>query len=246
MPQDTGQSIAQGLADTFSFKKQRQQLSDTIGKAKSALGMGGDSTSTSSPSSSSSSSTPPQTAFSVDDANKGFRDRAEKDAAKPAAKPAPKAKTTPIPKPKVNAPSYKHGTDYVPKTGAANLHKGEAVLKKKDADKYREAKSMKGYDVADELGGKKDEKPKKEIKHIVTKKAKNGGYIHEHHHTHPEHHPMEEHVSPNQDAMVSHMMDHMGEANPGEAEADAGQSGVPDTGAAAAAAQPAPQPQPAM
>lgn len=34
-------------------------------------------------------------------------------------------------------PSYKNGTDYVPKTGEAILHKGEAVLNKEDADKHR-------------------------------------------------------------------------------------------------------------
>jgi hypothetical protein len=39
-------------------------------------------------------------------------------------------------------PSYKNGTDYVPKTGEAVLHKGEAVLNKEDADKHRERKGM--------------------------------------------------------------------------------------------------------
>jgi hypothetical protein len=119
-------------------------------------------------------------------------------------------------------PSYKTGTTYVPKTGPATLHKGEAVLKKEDAEKYRSHL----HGAAAALGADED-KPKKEIKHIVTKKAKNGGYIHEHHHTRPEHHPMEEHVSPDQDSMVGHMMEHMGEPNPGEAEADAGNAGMP-------------------
>ena len=90
------------------------------------------------------------------------------------------------------------------------------------------------------LGKGEPEKPKKEIKEIRTRKAKSGGYVHEHHHTHPEHHPAEEHVSPDQDAMVEHMMQHMGEPNPGEAEADAGQSGIPE-GAEAAAPAVAPQ-----
>jgi hypothetical protein len=151
-----------------------------------------------------------------------------------------------------NQPSYKNGTDRVPKTGPAKLHKGEAVLKKEDADKYREAKgkamskesAMKS--VADELGGHQEAKPKKEIHEIRTRKGKSGGYIHEHHHTHPSHHPMEEHTSANQDAMMSHMMDHMGEANPGEAEADAGQSGVPAAAAQAAPGAPAPGATPPM
>lgn len=118
-------------------------------------------------------------------------------------------------------PSYKKGTDYVPKTGDAKLHEGEAVLKKEDADKYRAMKA-----AGDELGGS-ESKPKKEIKHIVTKKAKSGGYIHEHHHTKPEHHPVEEHVSKDQDAMVDHMLQHLGTPNEGEEEAEAAGGGSP-------------------
>lgn len=87
------------------------------------------------------------------------------------------------------------------------------------------------------LGGK-EKVPAKEVHEIRTRKGKSGGYIHEHHHTSPEHHPMEEHTSPNQDAMVAHMMQNMGSPNPGEAEADAGQSGIPG----AAGAPPAPAP----
>ena len=88
--------------------------------------------------------------------------------------------------------------------------------------------------------------PKKEIHEVRTRKGKSGGYIHEHHHTNPEHHPMEEHTSPNQDAMVAHMMANMGSPNPGEADADAGQSGIP-TGAPTpgAAAPPSGPPAPA-
>ncbi len=130
--------------------------------------------------------------------------------------------------------SYKHGTDYVPKTGPAILHKGEAVLNKHEAEQHRIYKS-----TAEALGGGQ-EKAKKEIKEIRTRKGHKSGYIHEHHHTAPEQHPMEEHVSPDQDAMVSHMMEHMGQPNPGEAEADAGQGGMPGAeGAGAAGAPPA-------
>lgn len=149
-------------------------------------------------------------------------------------KPAPKA--TPS-KPAGPMPKYHKGTDYVPKTGPAILKKGEAVLNNKEAAEHRAMKhGMEG--AASELGGK-SEKPKKELKEIRTRKGKSGGYIHEHHHTAPEHHPMEEHTSADQDGMMAHMMEHMGTPNPGEAEADAGQSGVPAAGAAAGGAAPA-------
>jgi hypothetical protein len=142
-------------------------------------------------------------------------------------------------KPQPKTPSYKDGTDYVPKTGKALLHKGEAVLNKDDASKHREAKGMTAkYDVADELGGKKETKPKKEIKHMHIKHAANGGHIIKHEHTHPEHHPDEEHTTKTDDELASHVLQNMGTPNPGEAEADAGQSGIP--GAAPGAATQAP------
>lgn len=80
--------------------------------------------------------------------------------------------------------------------------------------------------------GASDEKPKKEISHIVTRKSgTNGDHIHEHHHTHPEHHPKEEHTTRGDDEMAEHMMANMGTPNPGEAAADAG---TPDAGASPA------------
>jgi hypothetical protein len=95
------------------------------------------------------------------------------------------------------------------------------------------------YSYAANAMSKPEDKPKKEIEHIRTRKVKNskGGhsYLHEHHHTHPEHYPKEEYASNNQDEMVDHMMQHMGEQNPGEVEADAGQVAPP---------QPQAQPQP--
>jgi hypothetical protein len=110
--------------------------------------------------------------------------------------------------------SYKKGTVHVPKTGEAILHEGEAVIPAKENpmnDTYAMVKNM-----------GRDEKPKKEIAHIKTSKAHSGGYVHEHHHTRPEHHPMETHVTADQDAMANHMMQHLGEPNPGEADASAG------------------------
>ena len=157
------------------------------------------------------------------------------------AKEKPKLASAPNPTPKP-VPKFHKGTDYVPETGKADLKKGEAVLNKEDADKLREAKG-KGMNtssavksVVSELGGK-SETPKKEIKHIITRKAHGGkGHIHTHVHTHPAH-ADEEHVTSNDDEMAEHMMQHLGTPNPGEAEADAGQSGIP---AAAMAAAPQP------
>jgi hypothetical protein len=133
--------------------------------------------------------------------------------------------------------SYKKGTDYVPKTGPAILHQGEKVIPAKD--NKVDNKVDKTYDLVKGMG-KHEAAPKKEIAHIKTSKAHGGGYVHEHHHTRPEHHPVEHHVSKDQDAMVDHMMQHMGDQNPGEADADAGQSGVPVAPPAAGAAPAAP------
>jgi hypothetical protein len=118
------------------------------------------------------------------------------------------------------------GTDYVPKTGNYTLQKGEAVVSKEKNKMNPYAKITDG-----------DKKSKKEISHIKTSKTHDGKYTHEHHHTHPEHHPVEHHVSDNQEKMIDHMQEHMGEPNPGEAEANAGQSGVPEAGAGPAQAQ---------
>lgn len=81
--------------------------------------------------------------------------------------------------------------------------------------------------------------PKKEVTSIHTKKGASGGYIHTHHHANPDKHPSEDHVSPNQDAMVAHMMSNLGSQNPGEADADAGQSGIPTAPPAPGATAPA-------
>lgn len=95
-----------------------------------------------------------------------------------------------------------------------------------------------GKDTVTRALGGEDKKPAKEVREVRTRKAKSGGYIHEHHHTHPEHHPMEEHTSKDQDAMAEHMLQSMGTPNPGEAEADAG---TPNAAPAAQAGPMAPQ-----
>jgi hypothetical protein len=103
-------------------------------------------------------------------------------------------------------PVYHKGTDYVPKTGPAVLKKGEAVIPAHE----NPMNPMNPYAKVTEA----TEKPAKKIKHIVTRKAKSGGYIHEHHHTEPMHHEMQEHVTKNQNDMLAHMKEHMGTAEP--------------------------------
>jgi hypothetical protein len=107
---------------------------------------------------------------------------------------------------------YKKGTAYVPKTGPAMLHKGEAVIP-------AEGNPMGLAESALAHGEQKaPPKPKKRIKEIRTRKAKSGGYIHEHHHTRPDAHPMEEHTSPDQAGMLAHMTDNA--PNMGEPEGE--------------------------
>lgn len=77
--------------------------------------------------------------------------------------------------------------------------------------------------------------PKKEIKHIETRRSDTkGDHVHIHHHTHPDHHPPETHTTRGDDEMASHMMANMGTQNPGEAQSDAA-GGAPDPNAAAGA-----------
>jgi hypothetical protein len=81
------------------------------------------------------------------------------------------------------------------------------------------------YDAVKE-GMSGNEKPPKEIHHIHIRKVHGGNHIVEHHHTHPAHN-MEEHTTQGTDGLVDHVMQHMTDQNVGEAEADAGQSGIP-------------------
>lgn len=94
---------------------------------------------------------------------------------------------------------------------------------------------MNAYKGASEaLSGHDTHKPEKKIKEIRHRHGSDGSHIFEHHHTHPEHHPMEEHTAPNDDAAVDHFIQHATQPNPGEAEADAGESGIPGESAAPA------------
>ena len=127
--------------------------------------------------------------------------------------------------------SFEHGTDYVPKTGLALLHKGEKVIPAKD-------------NMADEsqfamVPGRKAKTPKKE--HVATHIThhKDGSHTAVHKHSHPEHHPDETHALSNMDALHDHLEQHVGQPNSGEAEAEAGNPEA-YTGPAAPAAAGAP------
>jgi hypothetical protein len=78
---------------------------------------------------------------------------------------------------KPKAPSYKSGTRYVPRTGMAKLHKGEAVLNKKQANKYRGAAAALGAGkkktkkLLEEAGHELKKNPPKVLKQTAKKKG---------------------------------------------------------------------------
>jgi hypothetical protein len=96
------------------------------------------------------------------------------------------------------------------------------------------------HEVASHMGGG-DRKPAKEVDHIKSYKSKTkGDTIHEHHHTHPEHHPMEKHTTRGDDEMAAHMMANLGTPNPGEGQDASAAPATPPDAAAGAAAGAAP------
>lgn len=113
--------------------------------------------------------------------------------------------------------SYKDGTDFVPKTGPAILHKGEKVVPAEE-NKMDAKAAMEG------ITGKKAKKPPKKIKEIRTKMSDNGKVVHTHVHHHPEHHADETHVSDDAAGAAKHMTDMMPQmsAQPPEMEPEQG------------------------
>lgn len=85
---------------------------------------------------------------------------------------------------------------------------------------------------------KGDVKPKKEISDMHIKMSHNGKHIVTHKHHHPEHHPDETHVMGNMADLHSHMEDHLGTPNAGEA--------APTGDSAPAPMTAAPSPMPGM
>lgn len=100
------------------------------------------------------------------------------------------------------------------------------------------------HGAGEALGGK-EKAPKKEIDHIRTKKAKSGGYVHEHHFTYLGHHAPETHVSANQKQMAAHMIESLG-APTEDAGADAAPQPDASAGAPPAAGAPMAPPTPGM
>jgi len=104
------------------------------------------------------------------------------------------------------------GTQYVPKTGSYVLEEGEKVIPKD--------KSMALDHLKDIMGGTEPPKAPKKLKHILHRRATNGGHVFEHHFDHPDH-KMEEHAFEDHDSAVDHFIDHGTDENEGEAESQA-------------------------
>lgn len=100
--------------------------------------------------------------------------------------------------------SYKHGTNYVPKTGPAILHEGEKVVPK-EQNPYAMVKEM-----------AKDKKPKKELREMSVTKSHDGKYIIKHKH-HSGAHEDETHVANDMSELHGHMDKHAGVPKDGEA-----------------------------
>src|SRR5208337_3554372 len=131
--------------------------------------------------------------------------------------------------------SFKSGTPYIPKTGVYKLHEGEAVVPK-------EKNTMNAADAMAGITGK-SKPPKKEIKEMVHTKTHNNKHIVTHRHHHPEHHPDETHAFDNMGDVHSHMEDHAGMPNEGEAAPAAGaEAPAPLTAAPSPAPAAAPTP----
>ena len=153
--------------------------------------------------------------------------------------------------------SFKHG-GVVPKTGNYKLHEGERVRTMAQEEKMAESletgkkKETKSGEKRESKAPKKKEAAKPVVHHMSIHKVKGGHIVHHHHEPHEEgdgRKPDATHVVPNgpggegdTDNLTSHIEEHMGAPNAGEAET--AQSGAPD--AAAGPAGPAAGAAPAM
>jgi hypothetical protein len=133
---------------------------------------------------------------------------------------------------RIDVSSYAKGTTKVPKTGLAVVHKGEAIIPAKENPMNKG-----GMDAV--MGLAKDKAPKKEIKEMVHSKSHNGKHIVVHRHHSPAHHPDETHVMNSMDELHSHLEDHAGTPNEGEA---APAAGAEQPAPLTAAPSPAPAP----
>lgn len=115
--------------------------------------------------------------------------------------------------------SYKKGTDYVPKTGNYKLHEGEAVLTKEQNSDRGEGKRKK----------------KKHLHKVITTRAGDGSFGHEHIYKdspddEQEGKPVFAGTSQSMDDLHQHMDDHLGpqeQAQGGEPDGDEGGGGQP-------------------
>ena len=120
-----------------------------------------------------------------------------------------------------------HEGGVVPKTGAYLMKKGEHVLTPEKKNMMHHAMSLASTALSHpDMDEKEPPMPKKTIKEMRIRKGASGGHVITHVHEMPGMHPDEEHVSPDTDHLVGHVLQHMTEPNEGEMEAENGESGM--------------------
>ena len=118
-----------------------------------------------------------------------------------------------------------HEGGIVPKTGAYLMKKGEHVLTPEKKNMMHHAMSLASTALSHpDMDEKEPAAPKKTLKEMRIRKGASGGHLITHIHEMP--HPDEEHVSPDTDHLVGHVLQHMTEPNEGEMEAENGESGM--------------------
>lgn len=108
--------------------------------------------------------------------------------------------------------TFKEGGD-VPKTGHYKLHEGEKVITKNQKDQMSHAFGLAQSHLAHEKAPEPEHKmPRKKLKSVHTRRAKNGGFIMKHEHHAP--HNMQEHDSEHTAGTEAEMLQHMKENQP--------------------------------